>query len=181
MNFLMGKKGVALAAPSRQYLRQHVRRRQHLGISLVELLIIMAIIGVMATFGIINYNNWRQREAFREKQRSFVSIINDARSQSRRMSQNQTVTWENKGGDLLVSYNGRNTTFAGISLRKRNDTSTPSGDFVFTAPFGRRDNVTRQNIIIKDKQDRQVLLVVYGVTGKTQLVSCPRGGGAPCS
>lgn len=170
MNSTIIREGVARATPSPQ---------QKLGVSLIELLIAMAVIAIMATFGVINYNSWRQRENFRENQRSLVGAINEARSQSRRMSVNQTITWESKGANLLLSHNGETQTLTNINLQDVNTQDT-KGDLVFTAPFGRRGTAIRQRILIKDDKNRQAMLVIYGVTGKTQLLSCPRGGGSPC-
>lgn len=161
------KLGVARATPSSN---KHLRKYRR-GFTLIELLVILVIVGMLAALFASGYVNWRKRVAFRQSQRTLIGIINEARSQTRRLSRTQTVDWKSDGINSQITHDGVVTTLKHFSLKNK-ATSSKTGQIIFNAPFARRDTAIRESIILSDKNGQGAILLIYGVTGKTQVIPC---------
>lgn len=174
-NIIRNNLGVARAAPTSNKRLSKYRR----GFTLIELLVILVIVGMLAALFASSYVSWRKRIAFRQSQRTFIGIINEARSQTRRLSRTQTVDWKSDGTDSQITHDGAVTTLNNFSLKNK-ATSSKTGQIIFSAPFARRDTATRESIILATQGGQGAILLIYGVTGKTQVIPCEDGKVAKC-
>jgi prepilin-type N-terminal cleavage/methylation domain-containing protein len=133
------------------------------GISLMEVLIVVAVISVLMTVGFMAFRRYTASTELRAAQQTVVQAINRARSDARRLSQNRVVQWTATGI-------GSNDTVANIvpqSLSDSGRVSITSGTNTITyiAPNG-RTNGTTFNIILQGREGLQATVRVVGVTGK---------------
>lgn len=152
----------------------HMHARQG-GFSLIEMLIVMAILSILLAIGAMSYINWRDSEHFRESQRTLLDAINRARVDSRRTSQDQTISWDENMSNSIIIENGAADPLT-IELPYGVTFETLTGDgstisYTYQAPFGRVGG-TNFALGLYGKGDRKAILYIYGVTGKTALVSC---------
>jgi prepilin-type N-terminal cleavage/methylation domain-containing protein len=73
-----------------------MRARTKNGFTLLEMLIVIAIIGIIAAIGFVNYNKTIQVQRLREAQGQFTQAIERARTLSRRYSQDYRLGISNK-------------------------------------------------------------------------------------
>lgn len=132
------------------------------GFSLVELLIAVALIGTLLALSSIGLNNYMSTLRLQQAQQMLAQELNLARSNARKKSTDQTISWliaENK-----LSISGKTLSFPNQVLLKQVNGSEASS-VTYTAPFGRLagDNV---EFILEGKSGKQVSVRIIGVTGK---------------
>ncbi|MEM7734671.1 MAG: prepilin-type N-terminal cleavage/methylation domain-containing protein [Deinococcota bacterium] len=145
------------------------------GFSLIELLVVIGIISVLVAIGIGAYRNWRDAENFRASQRTVFEAINQARSDARRESIDQTISWAGAAGNTelqVCSGTGACRTVElpyGATFEVVNG---PNTEFTYTAPFGRKVATEIEWLVSSRGGDRFGKVRVYGVTGKAVFATC---------
>ncbi len=148
------------------------------GFTPIELIVALAILGVLVTLGSVEYRKWQQREQFREVQRSIISSLNQARSVARRTSRDQIVSW-NSGKVASINVSGENINLSyGISLEVIDPTSFT--EFSYLAPFGRKSVNDTITMLLEDKKGNFAKIYIYGSSGKVALTSCKKGDTSTC-
>lgn len=145
------------------------------GFSLIELLIVIGIISVLVALGVGAYRNWRDAENFRASQRTVFEVINQARSDARRESVNQTVSWAGATGntELQVCSGAGACQTVELPYGATFDVvDGPDTEFTYTAPFGRKVATEIEWLVRSRNDERFGKVRVYGVTGKAMLTTC---------
>lgn len=142
------------------------------GFTIVELLVVIAIIGILATLMSTAWRGWVHRQELDRGARVVFQAMNKARSDSRRQSVSQRVTWTetkvtttNSTGSSIEKY-----------LPKGLRIITPADVVVYTAPFGRAqipdsggDDYRIEVVSDKFTGNNNRQIIIYGVTGKSLI------------
>ena len=78
-----------------------VRHTSKTGVTLIEILLVLAVVGIFLTLSTPLLRGFRARLELQSAQRSFVETLNRARSESRRTSVDHSVTWTNQAINLM--------------------------------------------------------------------------------
>ena len=141
------------------------------GFTLLELLLTLSIVAVLLSIGFLSLQRFRAGLELRQAQQTFVQTLNRARSDARRLSQDQVITWTDK--TVTVRSNGEEreiplTASPNIILKKESG----GNRLVYQAPYGRLKATNFAFDIIKSKDVDNVepslgyRVYVYGITGK---------------
>jgi type IV pilus assembly protein PilA len=139
------------------------------GFSLIEILIVVSILGILLTMGFMSFQRYTWRTELKQAQNLLVNTINQARSDTRRTSQDNILQWttttvaSGRVGNLkTVNLNDNN------SISIVNVTGVPSAtkSFSYVAPYARR--ATSETIVftLQGHGGIQGTVKVIGVTGK---------------
>lgn len=131
------------------------------GFTLMEMLIVCGILGILLTIGVINFQRFRNNLELRQAQQTLVQGLNRARSDARRLSLDQLVTWTTDKlviGTRTIDFNDS------IQLVKIKG----SNDLTYTAPYGRLKATNYLFELHHGNLKREVH--VYGVTGKIKAI-----------
>ena len=124
------------------------------GFSLLEILLVIGVVSILLTIGAFGWSNFRSSLTVDQAAQQAVLAFNEARSDARRVSEDQTVSWDA-------------STFNGVELPEDVTLSPASGEITYTAPYGRTD-IEEEALELKIENDRgkTARVLIYGVTGK---------------
>ena len=143
------------------------------GFSIIEMLGVLAVLGILLAIGGFRYQRWQQQEQFREAQRTIVSSLNQAKSKARRTSKDQAISW-NSGKVTSIQVSNRDTILPyGASLEVIDPTSL-SG-FSYLAPFGRKSVPETITMLLESAKGDLAKVYIYGSSGKTAVTICKQG------
>ena len=133
------------------------------GFTLLELVMVLTILAVLLTFGVVNWQRFRANLELRQAQQVFVQTLIRARSDARRLSQDQIITWTDQVITVQSDKRERDvhlTPSPAIRLKK----VSGGNRLVYEAPYGR---LTATNFSF-DIEGRfsSYRVYVYGITGK---------------
>jgi type IV pilus assembly protein PilA len=177
--------------------------KRHSGFTLLELLVVIAMIGVLAAIGFNSLTQFRAGQRLREAQLEFSQTVERARALSRRYSLfvRVTVTPPANATGLykyeMAAYSlTRNYTTGADSYVKQTDPApievtlpdemrisniTTTTDLVLMGPFGRLNGAPRYSYCFQRRGDNNLLarVDVLGVTGKV-VARGLQSNGATC-
>jgi prepilin-type N-terminal cleavage/methylation domain-containing protein len=133
------------------------------GFTLLELLIVLAILAVLLGIAVNNYQRYRSRLELQQAQQVLVQTLNRARSDAKRLSQNQTISWTDK----VITVGEREIALSessGVTLVK----ITGANTLTYSAPYGRVASVGEYEFELQGRGDLTSKVYVYGVTGKVK-------------
>lgn len=109
------------------------------GLTLVEILVVMAILGILLAIASVNLNGARQRALVREAAASVATALLQARSEAQRYNSNVVVALE--GGTAFTIRQVRNGSLVSRTVRLPAGTvaQVPAGGattLTYRAPFG---------------------------------------------
>jgi prepilin-type N-terminal cleavage/methylation domain-containing protein len=140
------------------------------GITLIEILIVVAIIGILASIGFLAFQRYTWRTELRQAQSLIVNTINQARSDTRRTSQDIFVKWSNTSfgvGPTLSTIPMKNLDDnSRISITNISGVTTGTTSFSYLAPNARRDGSNSIVFTLQGRGNLQGTVKVLGVTGK---------------
>ncbi|MGL4612099.1 MAG: prepilin-type N-terminal cleavage/methylation domain-containing protein [Trueperaceae bacterium] len=132
------------------------------GFTLLELLVVLAVVTILLGIAVVNYSRYRAKLELQGAQQVFVQELNRARSDSRRLSQHQRITWTDKKlavGDREINLSDSNT----VTLVKVKGSNTLS----YFAPYG-TIGATDYKFELRGRNNLVSSVYVYGVTGKVK-------------
>jgi prepilin-type N-terminal cleavage/methylation domain-containing protein len=112
-----------------------MRSRVKNGFTLLEMLIVIAIIGIIAAIGFVNYNKTIKVQRLREAQGQFAQAIERARTLSRRYSQDYRLGISNKRYRIVPLTLVTTTDAAGVKTSTITEDITSDAPPSFTAEF----------------------------------------------
>lgn len=130
------------------------------GFTLLEMLMVCAVVAMLLSIGIINFQRLKNNLELRQAQQVLVQTLNRARSEARSSSQDQHITWTS--GSITVGE--KTTMLEGVELIKIKG----GNDLTFTAPYGRLKVTNYLFELRRGNLKREVH--VYGVTGKVKAI-----------
>jgi prepilin-type N-terminal cleavage/methylation domain-containing protein len=157
--------------------------RHKRGFTIIELLIVIAILSVLFALGFGAYRDWRDAENFRAAQRTIFEAINQARSDARRESQDQIIRWAGVTGNDALQVCDVNDACQNVALpygATFDVVDGPNTTFTYTAPFGRKTATEIEWLVRSRDEERFGKVRVYGVTGKAMLTTCEAEDDAAC-
>lgn len=146
-------------------------RHHKQGFTIIELLIIIAILGVLLALATNVWRGWSQRPELQSAARTVLAALNEARSDARRTSSDQQVTWDETSVTSIAGLDAEMQVFLPAGTRITTETDT----ILYTAPFGRAqfpgDELRIE--VVSDRFDTNNIreVIVYGVTGKTAVIT----------
>jgi prepilin-type N-terminal cleavage/methylation domain-containing protein len=155
-------------------LNNRVASKQY-GFTLIELLVVMGIISILVAIAIGAYRQWRDAENFRAAQRTIFETLNQARSDARRQSRSQIISWAGETGNSeleVCTSNGSCQTVAVPHGAIFDVIDGPNTQFTYLAPFGRKNAAEIEWLISSRNNARKAKVRVVGVTGKAVLTTC---------
>ncbi len=139
-------------------------KKQNAGFSLLEILAALAIFGLLTAFGLNGFSNWSASAQVREAQHNLAQAINKARSDSRRTSVDQKISWTLSPPSISI---------AGKAITLPNSvvlTGPTDNNFSYVAPYGRTDKNQDWEFTLKNKSGVVSIVRVQGVTGRVVRV-----------
>ena len=103
------------------------RKDRESGFTLIEVMIVVAIIGIASALAIPNYVEWKARHDLREAVSEFSSNLNLARVVAMNRNRQATVTIQLVGGLINVSGNAGGTPIFGTQTLSSSVTGLPGG------------------------------------------------------
>lgn len=132
------------------------------GLSLLEMLLALAILAIVLAFSAAGWLRYRDTVQAREAQQTLAQALGRARSEARRRSSHQDITWTLGSGEFQV--NGRTIRLPhGYVIRRTLPASANS--LRYTAPFG-RVTATNKQFVLASPSGRESAVNIIGVTGK---------------
>ena len=135
------------------------------GFTLIEMLIVLAIMGILLAIGVFNFQNFTAQQRVNEAQQVIAQTLNRARAEARKNSTNQLLTWTTTS----ISING-------VAAKIPNGVTLATSDFStglgYSAPYGRtiRTNGAILNsggiFTLTGTMGKGARVKVVGVTGK---------------
>ena len=140
------------------------------GFSLLELLIVCAIIGILVAVGFVSFRRATQQARLTEASTQIVADLQRARSAAQRYNQNALFsTTEKTTTNYTISLDGKNRTYTlptGTQLVASGDKLSIS----YSAPFGEVGATNVEMTVSLQNQPTETRKVkVLGVTGKVYL------------
>jgi prepilin-type N-terminal cleavage/methylation domain-containing protein len=132
------------------------------GFTLLELLLVLAVLAILLGIAVNGYSRYRAGLELRQAQQTFVQELNRARSEARRLSQTQRITWTDKAvliGTREIPLSDSDN----ITVRNLNGQTTLN----YTAPYG-RVIASEYKFELRGRGDLTAMVYVYGVTGKVK-------------
>ena len=124
------------------------------GFSLLEVLIVIGVVSILTAIAAFGWSNYRSSLTVDQAARQAVQAFNEARSDARRVSEDQTVSWD------ASSFNG-------IQLPDTVTLEPAEGAVTYTAPYGRTDiEEEALELTFEDAKGKSKSVLIYGVTGK---------------
>lgn len=134
------------------------------GISLIEILIVLAVLSILLAIGALSLQRYLWRAELQGAQQTVISVINKARSDSRKRSEDRVVTWTATG--ISSGRDAANLTTMSLSDSGRVRITSATDTFTYVAPYGRKDNTDSLVITLEGRNGLQASVKVIGVTGK---------------
>ncbi len=139
------------------------------GFTVLELLIVCAIIGILIAVGFVSFRGAIDRSRLSEASAQVVADLQRVRSAAQRYNQNASFTTAGKTvTSYTVSLGGQNLTYtlpAGTQLA-----SSDKLNLTYSAPFGEVGMTNTDLTLSLQKQPTQTRVIkVLGVTGKVYL------------
>ena len=106
------------------------------GFSLIELLIVIAIIGIILAIGSINFHSWQLKAQVESQTRTLFATLNQARVDAFQFKQPRSVVLQTDGYTFNTYTDENQARTAGTAVQKQTVT------FTLTEPSGPSDNVT---------------------------------------
>jgi prepilin-type N-terminal cleavage/methylation domain-containing protein len=132
------------------------------GFTLLELLIVLSVLAILLGIAVTGYSRYKWGLELRQAQQILVQELNRARSEARRSSQTQSVTWTDKM--ILVGTREIPLSDSGtITLQNLNSQTALN----YTAPYG-RVTASEFKFELRGRGDLTKMVYVYGVTGKVK-------------
>jgi prepilin-type N-terminal cleavage/methylation domain-containing protein len=150
-------------------MMNQTKRQQ--GFTLIELLVVIGIIAVLVALTANAWRGWARRQELLGAARTVRAALDEARSDARRESISQMVTWD---ADSITTTNNNGSSFqdfmpAGVTI------TTPTDTIIYTAPFGRAQipggddfRIAVTSSRFEGRNTREI--VIFGVTGKTVVL-----------
>ena len=140
------------------------------GLTLVETIIVLAIVAVIMTAGIVGMGQFRARLELRQAQQVVVSEFNRARSDARRSGVRQTVKWTadtitvtgDDGKERVTDLSSSDT------IKIIFDGADVEGSFSYDSPYS-TGSASREQIMLRRGTvvgENEVSILIYGVRGK---------------
>jgi prepilin-type N-terminal cleavage/methylation domain-containing protein len=141
--------------------------RSYRGISLLEVLIVVAIVGILLGLGAMALQRYTARVELRHAQQTVVQTINQARTESRKSSRNSVVSWTTSTVSWTKTHNG-NPAVVNTPLSDSGQVRITSGNGTMTyeGPNGKRNPGTSVVINLEGRFGLQASVRVIGVAGK---------------
>ena len=145
----------------------YLRRRRAAGFSLIEMLVVLAIISILFSIGFSALQRYQKHKEVQQAQQTLISTLNQARSDARRASKDQTVSWsgdtvkvkEDGGDERSLKLNDAGTvTITGV-------TGISDSKVTYQAPNARADQ-TSFIFTLEGRGGVSARVRVTGVTGK---------------
>lgn len=153
------------------------------GFTIIEMLVVIAILSVLFALGFGAYRDWRDAENFRAAQRTIFETLNQARSDARRESQHQTLSWAGRTGNDRLQVCRAEDDCQTVTLpygATFDVVDGPNTTFAYTAPFGRKTATEIEWLVRSRDEERFARVRVYGVTGKAMLTTCEAEDDTAC-
>jgi prepilin-type N-terminal cleavage/methylation domain-containing protein len=112
------------------------------GLSLLELLIALAILGLLLGLGVPNFLRWRAQAEVDEAARSLAQAFQYARAEAKRANTNRCVrVWRDgfAAGESCADLSAPTQGFSRAQVSGSNYASFPHLDVVFRPPYGTTD------------------------------------------
>jgi prepilin-type N-terminal cleavage/methylation domain-containing protein len=140
------------------------------GITLIEILIVVAIISILLTIGLMSFRRYTWRTELRQAQNLIVNTINQARSDTRRTSLDTFVQWSSTsvgvGTDLADIAMKSLDDHGNVSITEVTGVTNGMTNFNYVAPNGRRNGSDSIVFTLQGRGNTQGTVKVIGVTGK---------------
>jgi prepilin-type N-terminal cleavage/methylation domain-containing protein len=112
------------------------------GLSLLELLIALAVLGLLLGLGVPNFLRWRAQAEVDEAARSLAQAFQYARAEAKRANTNRCVrVWRDgfAAGESCADLSAPTQGFSRAQVSGSNYASFPHLDVVFRPPYGTTD------------------------------------------
>jgi prepilin-type N-terminal cleavage/methylation domain-containing protein len=140
------------------------------GFTLLEILVVIAIISIFTAIGFMSFQRYTWKTELRQAQNLIVNTINQARSDTRRTSQDVFFKWSNNavgsGRDLTTIQMKPLSDNSSITITNVTGTTTGIVNFSYVAPNARRDGSNSIVFTLQGKGNFQGTVKVIGITGK---------------
>ena len=138
------------------------------GFTLLELLLVLAIIGILAALGFSNFMSAQREAQLQEATAQFATDLQRARSTAQRYNQNASVRLGNIPSTYTLSVNGVDTVRQlphGARVVAEGSVAVVS----YTAPYGEINATSRRFVISSTRTPDVRYIKVIGVTGKVLI------------
>lgn len=148
-------------------------RTHQAGFSLVELLLVIAVLGILMGLGIVNYTRSVRAAEVRDAAALITTQLRQARAQAQKDSVNMRMSW-NTDGQYAVGPTSAMPAMQslpkGVTLRCK--TSCTGSSVGFTAPYGELSSGigTVFEVVSPHGGIRAYEVRLVGVTGKAMMV-----------
>lgn len=134
------------------------------GFTLLELLIALAVVGILATLGFSSFLGAQRRAQLSEATAQFASDLQRARSEAQRHNRNASLAL-NDDSSYILTLDG-NATIRTLPHGAQVEVVSGADTVTYNAPYGEVDAPDRRFAISSARIDEVRYVRIIGVTGK---------------